>query len=252
MTPSKKFLSALVIFVIASLGVTAAPLRIRSDRWMPFNGAPGTDAQPGYVLELLQEVFGSDALDYQNLAWDASLGACRGGQIDAVIGANEKESQGLVHGEESISEVKFAVFLKKATHFSFQSLASFKGHKLGAVAGYSYWVNMDDMIRANPADIVFLDQNNAAEDGIGRLLRGDIEFYVEAVPVFFWTAKKAGVDTNQFRMVAIQSGDPSFVSFHADENGRRRALQLDEGIRRLRANGKLRAILDKYGLTDWK
>lgn len=248
-----RHLSALTLLATSTLALAATPkISVRADHWMPFNGEPGDGAAPGYVIEVLNEVFGAAAIDYQNQSWETALASCRAGRIDGVLCANRKEAEGMVTGEECIAEVKYAVFARKSTEFAFTNYSSFKHHKIGAIPGYVYWDALDVIIAAGGANIVALTTSNPSDEGVTRLTAGEIEFYPEALAVFFWTAKKHGLPAGQFRMYAIQPGDPVFVAFRNDDQGRQWAATLDAGLRTLRKTGRLAAILSKYGLTDWK
>jgi ABC-type amino acid transport substrate-binding protein len=47
-------------------------------------------------------------------------------------------------------------------------------------------------------------------------------------------------------------GEPIYVAFAKNEQGRRFSEIFDVGLREMRANGKLAALLKRYSLVDWK
>ncbi len=85
------------------------------------------------------------------------------------------------------------------------------------------------------------------------LKKGRVDVLVEADPVFWYTAKM--IDESETFTVAGRASESmkSYIAFSpALDTSKEYARQLSEGIQMLRENGELEAILEKYGLTDWK
>ena len=244
----------LIGFVCTNPLLSGAPavLRIRADSWMPFNGDP-VGEKPGYVVELLREIFEPRGvkIDYQIMPWAAAVKAAETGEIDGIIGANRKEAAKLVVGRESIAEPKFALFVRAAASWKYESLRSLQGVKLGAIEGYNYWESLDDYLRkAPPAAIKLYSGDTPLIGALADLSSGKIDVLVESVVVFYWAAKSTGAAAKDFRMAYSQQTDPLYVAFSATANGRKAAQAFDEGLRELKRNGRLAAILDKYGLSN--
>lgn len=219
---------------------------------MPFNGGEGET--PGYVTEVLQAIFGPKGIgiDYQAMAWEKSLDACRAGQVDAVPCASPKEAKGLVLPKETIAEIQYGMFVLKASSWKMVGPQSFAGQKIGATPGYNYWDSLDDFLAATPSAIVKLDPDDSCRDGVKKLLAKEADMLPECPQVFFWTLKEAAIDASQFRMACRMPADPVYVAFRADEKGAEWARMFDQGIVELRKNGKLAKILAKYQVQDWK
>jgi polar amino acid transport system substrate-binding protein len=221
---------------------------------MPFNGDPAA-AQPGYVVELLREVFSEAGVevDYQIMPWSEAVSAAERGEIDAVIGANEKEAARLLTGNVPIAEPKFALFTNKDSTWNYANARSLQEVQLGVIAGYSYWASLDGYVaKAAPNTLKVYSSNEPLREAMADLVAGRIDALPESVLVFHWAARAAGKKFTDFRMVYSEAAAPLYVAFAKNDTGRKFARMFDEGLRRLQANGRFQAILDSYGFAKNK
>lgn len=250
------FAFSVVSTAVASVGLCAEVLKVRSDVWMPYNVEPqGTP--PGYVVEILRAIFEPQGvtIDYRNLDWTASLEAARKAEITAVIGANAKEAEGLVLPEESVGEPRMGVFVKKDIQWSYENLQSLERIRVAAIEGYSYWESVDEYVRVNGANkkrVLMLTGESPLADGLAKLDAGEVDALLETFPVFVWAVKKSGRTVADYRVAFKQVGEPIYVAFAPSPEGKAMALRFTEGLRALRSSGKLEALLKPYGLSDWK
>lgn len=246
-------------WLVAGCGsfVTAAEtLRVRADAWMPFNGAPAA-AEPGYTVEVLRQVFTPLGIevDYQTMPWAEALEGARKGTVDAVVGANRTEAEGLIVPAEPIGQAKMGLFVPGASAWRYDNIASLKSIRLGVVAGYSYWAAIDTYVKTPPpgASITTFDSAEPLGDAMRALLDGKIDAIPETLPVFIWRSRQLGLPMSAFRVAYIHEGADIFVAFSpAQPESKRYAELLSQGIDRLRQSGQLGQILKKYGLSDWK
>ncbi len=245
----------LVSLTLVPAGASAAGkvLRVRADAWLPFNGNPEAE-RPGYVVEILQAVFEPRGVkvNYETMGWAESLAAARAGKVDAVIGANQEEAEGLVMPKESVGSPRIGLFVRKDNAWAYDNVASLKDHKLGVIKDYSYWPSLDEYLKTAPAaNVVTLEGDEPLLAGIEKLERGEIEVLAETMPVFVWAIRLQKKNMKDFRIAFMQAGEPIYVAFANTEDGRAWAQQLDTGLKEMRANGKLEALLKPYGLSDW-
>ena len=255
-TPNSIFgpkLCLLLTLTAANIGFAAeaAPLRIRADSWMPFNGDPAAK-QPGYVVEFLREIFEPQGIkvDYQIMPWEAALKAAGAGEVDGVIGANKKEAENLVTGAEPVAVPQFALFVLKNNAWKYESLRSLKDVRLGAIEGYSYWDSLDGYIKKSSAPAIKLYTGDAPlTEALADLVDGKIDALPESVLVFVWATKNSGRKFSDFRMAYTEAADPIYVAFTKNEAGRKYARLFDLGLHKLKENGRFDAILSSYGFT---
>ncbi len=219
---------------------------------MPFNGAPD-DEKPGYVIELLREIFGPESLDYATMPWEDALKAARAGEISAVIGANPTEAEGLLIPKEAIGEPRIALFVSKASSWQYENIKSLRSIRLGVIAGYSYWESLDVYLKRQNGDkIVILSGDSPLLDGIKQLDAGEIDVLPESIAVFSWNLKALGKSLADYRISYAHVGEAIYVAFANNEAGHQNLDRFDTGMKALRASGKLAAILKRYGQTDWE
>ena len=251
-------LRVLATFLAAAAAFNAAPaaetIRLRADSWMPFNGDPAA-AQPGYAIELARQIFATHdvALDYQTLAWGDALKGVAAGEIDAVVGANRTEAAGLVIPVESIGEPRVALYTRHDHAWRYENLASLLKLRLGVIADYKYWESLDAYIERHEAPrVVRFNGDAPLKDAVDKLLAGELDVVAESAPVFLWHLKATANPVTNFKAAYTHQTDPVFIAF-SPKNPRSLtyARWLDEGLRQLRANGRLAEILARYGQRDW-
>ena len=226
-------------------------IRLRSDAWMPFCGNP-TDAQPGYVVELARVIFAAKgyALDYQLMPWTDALKAAAAGEIDGVIGANREEAKQLVIALEPIGAPAVGLYLRKDNPWKFSDIGSLDSIRLGVSAGYSYWPELYAYIAKAPK-VVSFEGATPLVDAIAKLDAGELDVVAESQPVWIWTIKKSGRVNKDYRNAFNRIGEPIYIAFSSKAPAECPKI-FAEGLRELRANGKLAEILARYYQQDWK
>lgn len=246
-----------VLFVVTGLLITtsrAEMLRIRADSWMPYNGSAG-EKFPGFGVEIAQAIFEPSGItvDYQSQAWGDALIACAAGQIDAVIGASPTEAAKLVVPTLSLGSPRVGLFTLKSSRWRYENLASLPKERVAVVADYKYYDAIDGYIdKHKEPQVIRYAGDTALRDAIADLVAGKVDVVVEVYPVFAWTARSGGYKPEQFRLAYLHEAEPVYIAFAPTDEGRRHARLFDEGLRKLRASGKLAEILKRYGQDDWQ
>ncbi len=248
---------SLVAFFLGVLAGAAAAetLRLRADSWMPFNGDPAAE-QPGLAVEVVRAIFvpRGIAVDYQTMSWPASLAAAVAGEIEGVIGANTKETAGLVRPAEAIGLPRIGFFVRKGSTWRFANVPALRSIRMGALEAYSYWDTLDRYIEAHVgAEVIMYAGEGGLNRAIADLDAGRIDVMPETAAVFIWNLKTAGRQPADFPIVYLHEGDPIFVAFTAmGDAGHRYARIFDQGMMELRRSGEFTRLLQRYSLTDWK
>ncbi|MBK8476084.1 MAG: transporter substrate-binding domain-containing protein [Opitutaceae bacterium] len=248
-------LALLALPLLAASGADSV-VRLCADQWMPYNGDP-TDPKPGYVIELAKAVFEPKGIkvEYTVMPWTEALAAVREGRMNGAIGANKAEGEGLTLPSETIGSISICLVTRTDSKWTYDNLTSFRSVKLGVIKGYAYWPALDSYIaRATDkgSGIVCAEGDTPLADLMKQLLAGDLEVVAESEPVLLWHLRSQGIDRNQVRVVFKGSADPIYVAFSPNDEGKRQAALLDEGVKALRASGELEKLLRRYGLRDWQ
>ena len=97
-----------------------------------------------------------------------------------------------------------------------------------------------------------LSGNDAGQRALAMLVRGRLDGYLEDRAVALYTARQLGVAEQVQVDAALGPPLTLYLAFSAeDPDAARYAALWSAGIRRLRAEGRLDAILARYGVTDW-
>jgi polar amino acid transport system substrate-binding protein len=258
MTAFARCLVLSVLLAVCTVQVaTAETLSIRSDLWPPYNDEPKS-IKPGYMINVLMEIFLPQgyALDYQQLSWTDSLEAVRKGQFNAVVGATKDDAPDFVFPKESFGVSDTAFFVKSGEKWKFTGKASLQDVRLGVIESYAYNDELDPYIKANKGTkrIVEATGDEPLMALIRMLQDGQIDAIVEDTNVMFATLISGKVPMGSLVAAgSCKEKSTLYVAFSPkNPKSKELAAKFDAGIKALRSNGKLHAILGLYGLTDWK
>lgn len=252
----RRGLAALVaIFGVVTAGAARAEaIRLRADDWCPFNCSV---AKKGYGVEVAEAVFAAAGLQvqYQLEPWSRSLEDCLRGGNDAVIGAAPVDSPDLVFGEEPIGQWDSTFVVRKGRDWRYEGVASLEQVKLAAIIGYIYMDPVGGYIEANKKNRARVNQiggTQPLEQSLKMVAAGRIDTTLESRAVLDYKLKEMGLADALDYAGGTQSG-PIYIAFSPkNPKAHDYARLLDQGIRAMRADGRLKQILDRYGVRDWK
>ncbi len=255
----KKLLTlAAVLFVVTlSAGsALAATLTVRADNWPPFNGDPKS-GKPGYMIEVLKAIFEPQGVqvDYQTMPWNRSKDEVKSGKYDAIVGADNEEAAGFVVPKESFGKYLNCFFVAPTSSWRFQGGESLKQIKLGVIEGYSYDEQVNAYIKSAPQGKVVAA---TGDDALPRLLKmlqaGRIDAVLEDASVLNAALSANNIPASQVVLAGKLSvaRDLNVAFSPARDTSRKYSEQFSAGIAELRKSGKLKQILDRYNVKDWK
>lgn len=257
-TRCKKVLLLLLLqLVLAATVCAGGTISIRSDTWMPYNGDP-TNPKTGYMIEVMREIFVPQGytIDYQVMPWTDSIAAVKKGTFSAVVGAMKEDAPGFVFPSETFGLSGTGLFVKGGTNWKYTGYSSLMNKRLGIIDGYAYNEELDGYIKSQrgTGKIVVGKGDSALNDLIDLLLKGKIDVLAEDASVLLNVLIEEKIPPGQIvNGGTMPEKEEIYVAFSpAIANSKELAAKFDEGIRKLRANGKLKSILSRYGLNDWK
>lgn len=243
----------------ALAGVTPAAAQIvtmKADLWCPYNCEPDSD-RPGFAVDIARAVFGPAGytVEYSVLPWARTLDSVRAGETTIAIGATAGDvaDRGLIVGKEPIGLQRNALAMRKDAAFAYSGPDSLRDRRLGAILGYSYDDAIDAHIAAHKGTdaVQLIGGDDALQQNIRKLLAGRVDAVVDSVDVLRYAVVRAG-QTERVSLVEI--GEPSaiYLAFsRANPDAPELIRKLDEGIAAMRRDGRLAAILGRYGAMDW-
>lgn len=238
-----------------SIGVSMADtIIIVADAWPPYNGIPGSP-EPGYGIEVARIIFEKHGhqVVYRLEPWNRAVLETRSGKFTAVIGANIEDAPDFIFPEEEFGVSRRDFWVLADSPWRFTGERSLLAVRIGAIKGYSYGENMDRFFRDHPRRVEYVFGADPLGQNIQKLLRERIDTTIENRNVFLQKIKKMGLRDRIISAGSSGSVDNLYIAFspNNDRSGQYAAL-FTEGIRRLKENGELDAILSRYGLEYWK
>lgn len=256
-----KHSGALLIAILLSLftmqAAVAEPLSIRADLWPPYNDEPKS-IKPGYMIQILWEIYKplGNPIDYQTLSWTESLEAVRKGQFNAVVGATRDDAPDFIFPRESFGASDTAFFVKNGNPWKFTGKSSLEKIRLGVIESYSYNDELDPYIAANKGSRKVIEAKG--DEPLAVLVRmlqnGQIDAIAEDTNVMLTTMLSSKIPMGSIVPAgSCKEISTLYVAFSPkNPKSRELAAKFDKGIGELRNSGKLKAILQLYGLSDWK
>jgi polar amino acid transport system substrate-binding protein len=245
---------ALLVWSGGSVFGADSVVRLCADQWMPYNGAPA-DPKPGYVIELAKAIFEPKGIkvEYIVMPYDDALAAVKEGTMSGAIGPNAEEGKELTLPAEPIGSVPICLITRSDSNWTYNNVSSFRAAKLGVIKGYSYWPVLDAFLAKHEGPGLFVAEGDSPlEELMTKLQAGELDVVAESEPIVLWYLRSHNLDRKSLRIVFKSTPDPIFVAFSPNDEGKRFAALLDEGIRALRQSGELTQILQRYGLRDWQ
>ncbi|MBF0533360.1 MAG: transporter substrate-binding domain-containing protein [Candidatus Omnitrophica bacterium] len=224
---------------------------------MPYNGDPAS-VKPGYCVELIKAIFepAGYTVDYQIQPWARDIAEVKEGNIDAVIGADSGDCPLCLFPKQAIGVNQNFYYVKKGNPWVFNGLKSLNLLRLGVIDSYSYDSGaLDAYIKT--ADTQYVQKaagDTALEVNIQKLQADRLDAIVENNWVLKNALKNLAIPEEAI-VAAGKASEPQevFLAFAPGKESSAKYTSLwDAGIQQLRASGKLKSILDKYHLADWK
>ena len=232
------------------------PLTIRADVWFPINGLPNSD-KPGYMIEMASAIMKENGreVDYRTMPWERSLDQVRKGNYDCVVGAYKDDAPDFLFPELSWGEIETNLYVKSDSNWTFEGIESLEGVALGAIGGYAYSEEFDAYVEEfkETSKVQVINANNALEQNIKKLLAGRLDTLVESDLVLEAKLQEMGLEGQIKPAGQLVGATEMYIACSPAKEGMQEIVdQLNQGLIQLREAGKLKPILKKYGLKDWK
>jgi len=230
----------------------ADTIEVRADNWCPYN-CGAKDVNPGYMIEALKQIFESKGhkINYEELNWARSLQDVRDGKITAVVGAAEEDKDGMVLPKTPFGNSKNCFYGKPGLTWKYEGAASLDKIKVGLVKDYTYGEPFDSYFAKNALKNVNVYPGDDAMEANANLAHlGRIDVLIEDHNVVGFFNKTASKKLQEY---GCQNEDGAlFVGFSAkNPKAKEFAKIFDEGIAEMKKSGKLKTLLDKYGVPAW-
>lgn len=209
----------------------------------------------GFLMEIARAVFEPKGykIEYTDLPWSRAILHAKQGKVDGLIGVLRKNAPDLVFPTEEQGVTKMRFYVSQDNPWRFEGLVSLRQVKLGVIKDFAYG-GVDSYIRKNVANknIEALTGRNSLIRNIEMLRLGRVTAIIEDAVVMDYTLKALG-RANELVDAGVLAEENVYIAFSDERPGAEHLARiLSEGMIALRESGKLDAILESYGLSDWK
>jgi len=235
-------------------------ISIVSDEWCPY--VCNDKNKPGFFIEVASEVFTNAGykFEYTFLPWQRALDEANKGNFDGVAIVNKVEGADFLLQEEPLGITIFKFFVKAGNKWRYKDIKSLESITLGVMEDIDYGMAITDYVeknKHNPERIQTISAETTFDKNVKKVLAGRIDAFFEDKFVLGHYLKQHGMEDKI--VDAGTSVDPNYldeeylyIGFSKKKpDSKAKAVVLSNGIKELRKSGKLKIILDKYGVTDW-
>lgn len=231
-------------------------LRICSDLWMPFAGQAGSDRE-GCLVDIMRQIYQplGYRVEYVTIPWTRCVQDTRDGTFDGLVGTVFSETPDMVFPESSLGLDQSMFFTDTSSRWTYTDLADLEQVRLGAVQDYDYTELLDHYIHRNARTgrIWFARGDYPLDLLVTALQDGKIDVFVESQDVADYFMKQHRGRVKLRRAGQIGPAARIYAAFSPQhKEAEELARILDRKIDDLRASGQLQAILDRYGMRDWR
>lgn len=262
-TPFQSGLLVFLVLVVQTPAVFAESLSVALLEYPPFESNPlKENGRWGYMPEVILEIFGKQGFEvkFDVLPWKRAIVETEKGVYDAIPLVNSGHSRTLVLSQEKSAVLKQMFYVKKGSPWRYRGPASWEEITIGWVLGYDYSTfskEYQKYIEEHLQDrnrIVYTAGDTASADMFKKILTGRVTTFNEDQTFFQYTMAKGDIGRpGDFEVAGTLGTNDQYMGFSpANPQAARYASLFDHGIRALRASGKLKTILDSYGIDDWE
>ena len=231
-------------------------ISIGADVWYPYNGI-SKSSELGFMIDIAVEVFKEKgySVDYKNLPWNRAKDECRKGKMDAVVGAYKDDVPDFIFPEIEQGVSKTVFWVKKGSTWRYDGIRSLEEIKVGVIADYLYGDEFDNYVKkynGNVQRVQVAHGDTALSSNIKKLMKERIGTFVEDIMVCSVELKNMKLSEEVVPAGQLVENNVYMAFSPKLETSKTYAEILTEGMMSLRKTGKLKTILDKYGLSDWK
>lgn len=247
----------LLAAVFVANTVFADTILVRSDEWMPYNGDPKRGQPEGYTVEILREALegAGHTVIYEVVSFERAIKSFESGEITCLANV-ALEAPDNPRTKNTVGFAATSLFISKQVSkkgWEFDDISSFDPlRKIGLPQGWTWTEEYGQYFKQNSNRVKEIAGANALDKAIKMLSVGSLDLYIEDRNVFESKAKQLKLINKVVFAGYPYKGFPMYASCSKSNKNSEAYLKLiDDKIVEMRKNGKLKVLLNKYGIKDW-
>ncbi len=242
--------------MLCSSTLWADDISLSSDLWCPY-ACESNSSSPGFMVEIAKVILEGEGhkVNYTTINWARAVSETKTGKFAGIIGASRADVVGFVLPSVPTGFNSNYFWVIKDNNWSYKDVKSLSGKKIGLINSYSYGNEIDNEVQKKNPNYIIVSGNDALKKLIRMTDIKRLDGFVENPNVLNYLLKDMPEFKNHFKIVSKNvANDPDlFVAFSpSNPNSKKYAQLISDGMSNLRKSGKLKTILSKYGVSDWK
>ncbi|PLY04253.1 MAG: hypothetical protein C0625_17050 [Arcobacter sp.] len=256
----KKF-AGIVVFslsILFPLHLFSDTLKIATDEWCPYDCLAGqNDGKVGYLGDLLVEAMKARGhkVEFVEVSYTRGLELVREGKLDGTMACFREEAPDFIFPDFPLGKSNSTFFTLKDSSWRYTGTQSLKQAKMiGVIDGYDY-VDPTVMgyLNTKPNNVLAMKGEKPLERLLEMLISGRITTIIEDKSVLEYKITQMGKSDLVKVSGVTDSVIDVFASFSPKKkNSKVYAKILSEETIKMRNDGRLQVLFDKYGIKDWQ
>jgi polar amino acid transport system substrate-binding protein len=233
-------------------------IKITGEKWPPYNNYVNNTSKPGFMFEIISHIFDENryTFDYSERPWARAVMDTRDGKFHALIGPGKGDAPDFVFPSEAIGFTVNSFWVKKESPWIFEGMQSLPQVTVGGLLGMTYGEEIDKYIEINKKNNNLIDLISGQDylrRNFVKLEKGRIDTVIDDLIVVKYFLKQTNQEDKFKSAGIVKNGYGIYLAFSPKyPNAKEMADMIGKGVKKLRESGKLKIILEKYGVTDWK
>ena len=255
-----------ILALFVAVGLAALPLSAHAktitlvaDVWCPYNCERASEKQ-GFMVEIAREAFEKHGItvEYATMPWAQAIEETRSGKHTAIIGASINDAPDFIFPAIEQGWMNMQFFVAKDSRWNYSGKESLSRVALGVVSAYAYGPSIDSYIRTHrndPSRIQVAGGDNVIAHNVDALLSGKVDAVLEDGHVMAYYLERSGLagKVRKAGQLPVSDQNNLYIAFSPkDKSAKKYAFLLADEIAAMRTNGKLKEILDRYAIGDWR
>ncbi|QCU90570.1 substrate-binding periplasmic protein [Thiomicrorhabdus sediminis] len=233
-------------------------LRIATDEWCPYDCIPSQNqGKVGYIGDLLTETMKARGheVEFVEVSYSRGLQLVREGKLDGTMACFREEAPDFVFPDLALGKSNSTFFSHKNSNWRYTGKDSLEQAKMiGIIKGYDYVdPTVMDYINQNPKNVLAITGEKPLERLLEMLTNGRLTAIIEDKSVLEYKAKQIG-KSEQVKVSGTTNVVIDVYSSFSPKNPKSAeyAKILSEETQKMRKDGRLKKLLDRYGIQDWQ
>lgn len=226
-----------------------------ADAWPPYNNE-ADDAREGFMVDIAREILepAGYRVEYRIVPWKRALDGGADGTYDGVVAPSPNEGPTLVFPKYHLGVSRTCYFVKKGNPWRYTGADSLAAVTVGAIRGYDYadWFNKYlAKHESDPDRVQLVSGKYPLVQNLRKLDAGHIDVVAGNEYTVLYAAHKIHMTDHIAVAGRDRDGSSCYLAFSPKrKDARHLAALVTKGIEEMRANGRLKAILETYGLNE--